>query len=449
MMRSFVCSAVLCLCATPALATTLGGTLELQARSFFKQDDDRHSASVAVRPTLFHAWNENRTRLEAELFYRLDSLDDRRSHGDVRSLYVQHLGRDWEALAGFARVNWGVTESRKLVDVINQTDFVEDIGTDDKLGQPMLALTLLRDVGTLDLFVMPYQRARTFTGPKGQPRIGFDFAPEEARYESSRRQRRVDVAGRFRMRFGALDLNLSAFDGTARDPDILPCLRRGSDFEGTEERANCDLLSAVPPPDQPLPDVVLNLLQTLGLVPDDETLMAQFIAEQTPRVLANLVLVPDYARLQQLGLEAQYVTGGWALKLEAVARKRGSTHSHAAVAGFEYALPRFFETGWEVSALAEYLYDERRTLINSRSDNDLFVASRISLNDIAGTELLAGFFMDHSGNDHLMQIEASRRFGQHWRGTLTARHFERVPGEPFINFLKDESMVSFQVERFF
>ena len=117
--------------------------------------------------------------------------------------------------------------------------------------------------------------------------------------------------------------------------------------------------------------------------------------------------------------------------------------------GIEYALAGFFNSGWEVTALAEYLFDERRTLINSRSDNDLFLGTRINLNDIPGTVVEAGFFMDRSGTDQLMQIEASRRFGPHWRGALTARHFERVPTEPFLDFLRDESMVRLSLQRFF
>ena len=147
---------LLCVFAAEASAGSLGGALELQARSFFKQDRDRNSASVALKPTVFQSWNHHKTRLEGELFYRLDSLDDRRSHGDVRSLYLQHLGRDWEALVGVAQVRWGVTESHTLVDVINQADFVEDIAADAKLGQPMLALTWLQPIGSFDVFVMPY-----------------------------------------------------------------------------------------------------------------------------------------------------------------------------------------------------------------------------------------------------------------------------------------------------
>ena len=41
---------------------------------------------------------------------------------------------------GVRRVFWGVAESNHLVDVINQTDAIENPDQEDKLGQPMLNL---------------------------------------------------------------------------------------------------------------------------------------------------------------------------------------------------------------------------------------------------------------------------------------------------------------------
>ena len=44
---------------------------------------------------------------------------------------------------GLRKVYWGVTESQHLVDVINQTEGVENLDGEDKLGQPMLNLALI------------------------------------------------------------------------------------------------------------------------------------------------------------------------------------------------------------------------------------------------------------------------------------------------------------------
>ena len=50
---------------------------------------------------------------------------------------------------------WGVTESQHLVDVVNQTDLVENPDGEEKLGQLMVNLTVARSWGTLNLFVAP------------------------------------------------------------------------------------------------------------------------------------------------------------------------------------------------------------------------------------------------------------------------------------------------------
>ena len=441
-----------CLALAPLTATAWDADLLLaaEARHFYHQDDDGTSWSLAAQPRLFHDWNRRRDRIEAELFYRHDSQDDRRSHGDVRSLYYQHIARDWEASVGLRRVYWGVTESRHLVDIINQSDLVEDLDAEQKLGQPMLTLTLIRDIGNFDFFIMPYQRARTFPGPDGHPRIPLPVDTASARYESDDGQEHVDYAIRWRTRSGGLDFNLHVFDGTAREPDMLPCLAQGSDFNDTMYGPNCDLEAAIAPPSQPLRDRVIDLLQILGLAPSDAELEQAYLETVMPEVLANLVLVPDYARLRQVGVDAQYIRGGWAWKLEAVLREQGGDNSVAAVAGFEYTFSDFAGRGWDVGGLFEYLYDEQETLLSARSDDDLFLGLRVGFNDVASSQLLAGFFFDRdSGKDHLVQIEASRRIGANWRAALKARHFEQVPGDSLTGFLDDEDMVSLTVERYF
>ena len=65
----------------------------------------------------------------------------------------------------------GVTESRHLVDVLNQVDGVEDIDEEDRLGQPMINISTQRDWGSVDLFVLPGFRERTFAGQM----VGYDL----------------------------------------------------------------------------------------------------------------------------------------------------------------------------------------------------------------------------------------------------------------------------------
>ena len=80
-------------------------------------------------------------------FARADSQDDERSHADLREAYWGYESDDWDVIIGVNKVFWGVTESRHLVDVINQTDLVEDIDQEDKLGQPMINIATQRNWG--------------------------------------------------------------------------------------------------------------------------------------------------------------------------------------------------------------------------------------------------------------------------------------------------------------
>ena len=59
---------------------------------------------------------------------------DQRTHGDIRELaYVHARVMIGSFVVGIRKEFWGVTEFQHLVDVINQTDGVEDFDGEDKL----------------------------------------------------------------------------------------------------------------------------------------------------------------------------------------------------------------------------------------------------------------------------------------------------------------------------
>lgn len=78
---------------------------------------------------------------------------------------------------------WGVAEARHLVDIINQTDEVENFDREDKLGQPMINLALINNWGTLDFFLLTGFRDRTFPGREGRLRTFPEIDVGEERYE--------------------------------------------------------------------------------------------------------------------------------------------------------------------------------------------------------------------------------------------------------------------------
>ena len=139
--------------------------------AFPGQDDNLFSPSVAVEPGIVYEWNDGDDRLTFVPFLRWDADDDERSHVDVREANWLRFGDDWDLVVGIDKVFWGVTESRHLVDIVNQTDGVEDIDNEDKLGQPMINLTLQRDWGALSFFVLPAFASAPFRRgrPSGRP----------------------------------------------------------------------------------------------------------------------------------------------------------------------------------------------------------------------------------------------------------------------------------------
>ncbi|UCD90752.1 MAG: hypothetical protein JSW04_04805, partial [Desulfobacterales bacterium] len=106
----------------------------------------KNNASLAIQPEYYYEW-ENGSSFIFVPFARIGSADSERTHFDIRELNYLWLNDLWELRVGIGKVFWGVTEFVHLVDIINQTDLVEDIDGEDKLGQPMINLSIPRNWG--------------------------------------------------------------------------------------------------------------------------------------------------------------------------------------------------------------------------------------------------------------------------------------------------------------
>ncbi|HUR41467.1 MAG TPA: hypothetical protein VM240_09910 [Verrucomicrobiae bacterium] len=425
----------------PAHALELKPKAEVEARWFSEAPGAPLLGAVGATLEVFQPIGESQ-RISGEFFQRWDEHDSARTHGDVRELYWQQVGGVYELRIGARRVFWGVTESRHLVDIVNQSDFVENVDAEDKLGQPMVNLALIPSFGTLDLFVMPYQRARTFAGREGYPRLPLQVHAHEARYESADAQEHLDYAARYAGSFGPLDVGLSWFDGTAREPRLLPCLRRGArdangdPFAGTADGPNCTL-----PESSQIPAQMGSILTMLGVAPS---------AAQAQAVFDNLVLVPQYDLLRQGGVDAQVVFGNLALKVEGAWREQQGRETRAAVSGFEYTFGDLWATGADLGVIGEYLYDERGEFLGVLLDDEVFVGGRLAINDVAGSQLLAGVVGSRKRfENRLYGVEASRRLSDDWRLAIETRIFSKFDRSRIEGFLADQDFTMLTLERFF
>ena len=182
------------------------------------QMDD--NITLSFKPKWTGEWNDGDDAWSVEIFLRADNRDEGREHADIRELLWLHLDGDNEWRVGINTMFWGVTESQHLVDVINQVDQVEGVDGEDKLGQPMIHLKQYHDWGVLDFLVLPGFRERTFQAAQGRLRFPIVVDTSAPIYDSSDEDNHVDYAFRFSQTYGDLDLGVSLFKGTNRDPQF-------------------------------------------------------------------------------------------------------------------------------------------------------------------------------------------------------------------------------------
>jgi len=373
----------------------MSGSVELQSRTSWHdpawagQDDRALQGSIAAIGEIRWRNEDGNQRASLIPYLRWDATDDERSLADLREAYWAFEGDDYEVLVGANTVFWGVTESLHLVDIINQTDFAGDIDGEDKLGQPMVSLTLQRDWGEISAFVMPFFRERTFPGVDGRLRPPLPVDTDDSLYESSSEENHVDFALRYSHYVGDVDIGLSAFSGTSREPRFVPAADGQS-------------------------------------------------------------LLPVYDQIDQFGVDLQFTKDAWLWKLEAIARNGYSDTFAAAVGGFEYTAYQVGDSSADVGLLLEYQYDGRDAGEPiSIADNDVFFGTRLALNDSQDTAVLAGISYDVDTGETFVNIEAERRFGDDWFAELRLRAFSGAERGDKTYWLQKDDYLQLNIARYF
>jgi len=190
-------------------------------------------------------------------------------------------------------------------------------------------------------------------------------------YESADREDNLDYALRWAHTLGVVDIGVSYFNGTGRDPILRPN--------------------------------------------DNET-----------------ALIPHYVQIEQLGLDVQATLDTWLLKLEMIDRSASESFQdqdyQSMVTGFEYSFYDVFERGIDLGLVGEYLYDSRDSLGGLNSVG--FAAIRLALNDEQSTELLFGCTV----NGNICAIEGSRRIGDDFKLTIEGSSFSGLSDDYFLHF---------------
>lgn len=371
------------------------GRVGVEVRAFtqqalYDQQQDAAALSLVLEPQFYWEWNDGDDSVRITPYARFDQQDEERHHRDIRELSWIHVMDNYELRSGIRKVFWGKTEFVHLVDVINQTDLVEDIDGEDKLGQPMINLSNVNDWGIVDLFVLPFFRERTFAGTDGRLRPALAVDGDAAQYQSADEQRHIDYAVRWSQSVDVFDLGIHWFRGTNRDPVL-----QGRMVNGVAS------------------------------------------------------LIPYYEQMTQAGMDAQATINSWLWKLEGRYRRADSGDYWATQGGFEYTLYGIRDSSTDLGLLLEYGWDERAEEANSISQNDLYTGGRLAFNDEADSQMLAGVGYDLDYGSVSLMAEASQRLGSQWKLGAEVRVFVVEDQQDVLYLYRQDDHVQLTAEYYY
>jgi hypothetical protein len=277
---------------------------------------DAAEALITMNATWSKDRDQGRYVVAASPLLRLDPSGVR-SRFDFVDLSAALIRDRWELAIGMREVAWGVVESRRLVDGVNQRDLVGGGNGFLRMGQLMADATAFGPWGAIDVMLLPWFRERRFDGRSGQLWSPLPVDEGKADYESGAGGGHLDWAVRWSRTFGPVDLGLSHLQGTLREPRFVTLTGSGG-FE---------------------------------------------------------VLAPFYDLGSQTGLDAQAVTGRWVWKIEALTASPEPGRYVAAVGGVEFGIGDF------LGLFLEYAWDSRGGAATTSFGSDLFVGGLLFLPD--------------------------------------------------------------------
>ena len=364
---------------------TTGGYAAADGRAFWLKPKypgqlPGNAVSLVAEPEVAVKSESSAHTLTLRPFYRLDPIDEQRSHADVRRadyrLTLDHL----QLGAGIGTMSWGVLESYRPTDVVNQIDFVEAPDGSAKLGQPYAEAAWVGDSAALRLYYLPYFRARTFPGIRGRLRFPVTIDTDNPIYESGLGPWQPSGAARFTLSKGDVDFGAGLFTGLSREP--------------------------------------------------------RFVVE-----LTSGRVVPRYDRTHQGSVDFQWTIGTFVVKGEGYVRAWTDEFKifGGGGAGLDYTFFKLIKEA-DLSLAGEFLFDTRPlSAPPTFFEHDAFAGLRFALNDTAGTELLGGAIVDVLDYSTFVRAQIGRRFGDHWRASAGSNIFVTAPGKLEGSFRRDNN----------
>ena len=304
---------------------------------------------------------------------------------DFREAHVASRIGEIDVLVGNTILFWGKVESYNPADVVNSLNYSRGLMRSEKLGAPIVRVSLPIGSGQLDLLtidfvknIYPSQSLREHVGTRIGKQVSFSGGASKSD---------IGHAARLSAYYGDVDLGLSWFRGI-----------------GNATR-----------------------------------LMSQ----------SNGTLQPDYSRINQVALDIQYMHGDTAFKGEFIRRKGqydrlGAVKKyHAGVLGMEHSFYDIANSGSDLVLLTEYAFDSRNSLSHSGFENDLTIGVSWLKNDINDTEMLALLTQDLEYKAQLLTIRIDRRINDRFTFKTSVRLPSRFHRDPNSSVLaKDAAIIA-------
>ncbi len=383
-----------------SLYTDISGTVSFEHRGYLDDpayNGQRSSLTSVTANVTFYFEDENYRSFTLTPNLRYDAVDSARNLADLKEAYFLTFGdigqSEWELRLGFDQVFWGVVESRNIVDIVNQTDVADHPDEKSKLGQLMAHLTVTGDMGTLELFAMPFHRLRTYPGTNGRFRAQFPVDNNRATYESEHEERNVDWAAQYSNSIGLFDFGISTFYGTSREPKLVPL----------------------------------------------------------PTSPTEGVLVPHYETIRQYGLYGQITTGPFLFKLEAIDRRGASNRLlnkedyKAYVLGAEYSFYSIFDSQADMTLFVERTYDTRKSRATNAFEDDIFLTSLFTFNDVNSSEFLVGTLVSRDRKSQTLALEYSQRLSDQWSLEIDSLFVLNAKATDVLKPVENDSFISLKL----
>jgi len=386
-----------------------------------------------------------------DLTFQITALSDDkggRSQVKVRKAYYAQVFDNWDLLIGYNIENWGVAESRSILNVINPVSASDLSYGQDLPGTPMINANFQTSLGTLSAFALIGFEQPQSTGRSERHRALWGTNNARAVYQEGN-GRNFDVALRFAGNYslggGSLDLAASYFNGTSRTPLALPGCGYASAAapEPTCAAINSAIVGAF--------ESGIPAATDSGAIWDFLTANASDAIMAAASAIPSAGFIPYYQKIQHMGFSAVYARGDLQLRFEgAWQQAKGEEAGFSAVVGGDYTWPGFAGGDGTLTVALEYLYDDR----NSRQpasifENDVFLGFNYSLNDTRDTRLSAGGFYDLDSHARLYQMSLSARVNDSIRAEISAVHVRTIGWNDPLAFLRNDDFIELKFSVFF